>query len=76
MTVGGKTPASSRVANLTNSHQGLVYTSLLCRTYVASNAIQAIDNEMLYLIISHYLFFELHLTRHKFDIRATYKHMV
>ncbi len=30
---------------------GLVYTSLLCRTFVASNAIQTIDNEMLYLII-------------------------
>ena len=52
---------------------GLVYTSLLCRTFVASNAIQTIDNEMLYLIISHYLLFELHLTQRKFDIRATYK---
>ncbi len=38
--------------------------SLLCRTFVVSNAIQTIDN---------YLLFEIHLTRRKFAMKATYK---
>ena len=35
---------------------------------VASNAIKAIDNEMINLIKLHYLLFELHSTRPKFDV--------
>ena len=45
---------------------GLVYTSLLCRTFVASNAIQTIDVPD---VIPKYLLFEMHLTRRKFDVR-------
>ncbi len=44
--------------------------SLLGRTYVASNAIQTIDNERLWLII---YCLNCILTRRKLNIRATYK---
>ena len=38
------------------------------RILVASNAIKIIDNEMINLIKLHYLLFELHSTRLKFDV--------
>jgi hypothetical protein len=38
------------------------------RIVVASNAIKTIDNEMINLIKLHYLLFELHSTRPKFDV--------
>jgi hypothetical protein len=38
------------------------------RILVASNAIKRIDNEMINLIKLHYLLFELHSPRPKFDI--------
>ena len=38
------------------------------RILVASNAIKTIDNEMINLIKLHYLLFELHSTRPKFDV--------
>jgi hypothetical protein len=42
-------------------------TGLIHRILVASNAIKTIDNEMINLIKLHYLLFELHSTRPKFD---------
>jgi hypothetical protein len=41
---------------------------LIRRILVASNAIKTIDNEMMNLIKLHYLLFELHSTRPKFDV--------
>jgi hypothetical protein len=38
------------------------------RILVASNAIKTIDNEMINLIKLHYLLFELHSMRPKFDV--------
>ena len=38
------------------------------RILVASNAIKTRDNEMINLIKHHYLLFELHSTRPKFDV--------
>jgi hypothetical protein len=38
------------------------------RILVALNAIKTIDNEMINLIKLHYLLFELHPTRPKFDV--------
>jgi hypothetical protein len=40
----------------------------ICRILVASNAIKTIDNEMINLVNLHYLLFELHSTRPKFDV--------
>ena len=40
----------------------------LRRILVASNVIKTIHNEMIKLIKFHYLLFELHSTRPKFDI--------
>ena len=54
------------VMSLAQYFVGLLRTSLyvaLGRTFVASNTIQTIDNEILYLIL-----FKLHLIERKFDV--------